>query len=275
MNLIAWAVVVALLNLLIAEALDWMPWLAAKVINQAARMLPPEARARYRDEWLGELEALPGRRFSCVVFAVRVLVRAPATRAALAPDRAARTPSGLPELVSRALAGSILFWIAPVYLTIVGLVALTGGRPILARTVRYAPSGAAFTAFSFSLHRRRTGEYTSLSALLTRWDLDQLPTLLNVLRGDMRLIGPPAVDKPPRRDSIVPADDRKPGVFRSWEDIRMGAGPRLRSAIAFPGRGSKATREARLFTCLFTALGLAWIAALLFYALVPSTPLLP
>src|SRR5437016_5244284 len=76
---------------LVSEFTDWLPWLAARLVRAAARALPPDARERYAEEWLAELDAVPGK-LSKLALAVRVFARAPATAAAL---------SGLPPARGR------------------------------------------------------------------------------------------------------------------------------------------------------------------------------
>jgi hypothetical protein len=59
-----WAVGFLLLivvPLALGELTDWCPWLAARLIKRAARLLPQTVRARYQMEWLGDLHQTPGR----------------------------------------------------------------------------------------------------------------------------------------------------------------------------------------------------------------------
>jgi hypothetical protein len=49
------------LPLLLAELTEVAPWLAARLLGWATRALPVEYRTRYEQEWLGELEAVPGK----------------------------------------------------------------------------------------------------------------------------------------------------------------------------------------------------------------------
>jgi hypothetical protein len=49
------------LPLLLSEFTDWCPWLAARLVGRAARLLPAPDRTRYQEEWLAELHEVPGR----------------------------------------------------------------------------------------------------------------------------------------------------------------------------------------------------------------------
>ena len=74
------------------------------------------------------------------------------------------------------------------------------GRPILFRQVRAGLDGAPLVLIKFRSMRAPIGEnscgiadgerLTPLGRRLRAWSLDELPTLWNVLRGDMSLVGP-------------------------------------------------------------------------------------
>jgi hypothetical protein len=74
------AIVAAGLNIIVAEIFDWFPWIARRLTRRAARKLPPDSRERYESEWLAELQALPGRGISSLIFAVRIHIGAPRVR---------------------------------------------------------------------------------------------------------------------------------------------------------------------------------------------------
>jgi hypothetical protein len=71
-----------ILPLILAEAVLVGPWLAERLLRWGAHGLPEEYREQYTADWLGELDAVPGSIFK-LAFAVRVLVRVPATERAL------------------------------------------------------------------------------------------------------------------------------------------------------------------------------------------------
>jgi len=124
--------------------------------------------------------------------------------AADAPHRRIDFELRLLDGLLAALFGLVLL---PAGLVLALLVAATSGRPILYRGTRVGRGGHFFTMLKFrtlkadaeerlgpylgqELVRRTRAESTPLGAWLRASQLDEIPQLWNVLRGDMSFVGP-------------------------------------------------------------------------------------
>jgi putative colanic acid biosynthesis UDP-glucose lipid carrier transferase len=125
-----------------------------------------------------------------------------------------------------------LVLISPLLLAIGVAVALTSPGPVLFTQDRYGLDGRRFRIYKFrTMHvleagdrpglrqaRRDDPRITAVGAFLRRWSLDELPQLINVLRGEMSLVGPRphAVDHNEQYRRLIPGYMQrhafKPGI---------------------------------------------------------------
>jgi lipopolysaccharide/colanic/teichoic acid biosynthesis glycosyltransferase len=192
-----------LLKVLLDEALDWCPWIAERVIQRASCRLPTSAsQERYLEEWLAELDSIPGRGLSKLLFALRLLAGAGSTADALRerPRVPLTRMVGLRAVdVVFSLAGLLL--VAPLFLAIPIFIRLESRGPVFFRVLVEGPDGRVFALWKFRTMYpdeetvspiSPDPRVTPIGRVLRRTSLDELPQFLNVLRGDMSLAGPRA-----------------------------------------------------------------------------------
>lgn len=97
--------------------------------------------------------------------------------------------------------GLLLLLLAPLFVLIAAAIKLESKGPVFFRQQRTGLGGAPFTILKFRSMRlhddqqvvqasRRDARITRVGAFIRALSIDELPQLLNVLRGDMSLVGP-------------------------------------------------------------------------------------
>jgi lipopolysaccharide/colanic/teichoic acid biosynthesis glycosyltransferase len=131
-----------------------------------------------------------------------------------------------------------LVLMAPLFLVIGLLIKLTSPGPLLYRGLRVGKEGRIFTIYKFRtlqvdaeerigacLLTDRDAYYTRLGKFLKRTKLDELPQLLNVLKGEMNLVGPRPI-RPIFLETLCRDIPRYPIQFAAkTRDDRLSAGP--------------------------------------------------
>jgi exopolysaccharide biosynthesis polyprenyl glycosylphosphotransferase len=151
--------------------------------------------------------------------------------------------SGYQALAKRAFdiifSGLALLILLPLYLLIAAAIKLTTPGPVLFRQQRVTKGGHIFTMYKFRTMRdnvvvtlpevdqstaffklRKDPRVTDVGRLLRRFSLDELPQLLNVLRGEMSLVGPrplPAEQVAAHLELLGPRHEVLAGLTGWWQ----------------------------------------------------------
>lgn len=157
----------------------------------------------------------------------------------------------------------LLILLAPLMLLTAVAIKATSEGPVFFRQRRIGRGNHPFEVLKFRTMRanvcdeqglrsasRNDDRVTSVGAVLRHWSLDELPQLLNVLKGDMSIVGPRphAVGSTAENDFFWNVDDRywqrgavKPGItglaqvrgFRGATDTRKDLSDRVQSDLEY------------------------------------------
>jgi exopolysaccharide biosynthesis polyprenyl glycosylphosphotransferase len=167
-----------------------------------------------------------------------------------------RSTMAMKRALDVVVSGALLLLLSPLLAAIAVGILLDSGRPIFFRQRRAGMEGEPFTMLKFRTMvadaEQRLGELVDLAKLeqpafkitddprvtrfgrvLRRFSLDELPQLINVLRGDMSLVGP----RPEEESVVALYDERQRG--------RLAIKPGLTGPMQVYGR-SDLTFEERL-----------------------------
>jgi lipopolysaccharide/colanic/teichoic acid biosynthesis glycosyltransferase len=155
------------------------------------------------------------------------------------PEPPVRPRKGLPRAADLLIAAVGLVAVSPLLLIAAIAIRLESPGPVLYRQRRVGKDGVIFDLFKLRTMRQGVdpvGVGTAVTAedprvtrvgrFLRRYSLDELPNLINVLRGEMRIVGPRAT-LPAQVELYTPRQlrrlDLRPGVT-GWAQIHGRAG---------------------------------------------------
>ncbi|WP_059411705.1 sugar transferase [Cupriavidus basilensis] len=180
------SILVFLVGLAFAELKDWLPWLARKVVLHAARRLSPEMHERMEEEWLAELEQIPGK-LSPLFFALMLCRAAEKMRQDATPIS---SEERLTRTFDATFAIAVLTSLSPLLLILWLLVRRQSDGRVLVGRSAYGQGGKAVRLYAFALPVDTTGRLTPLGRFLYRTELHMLPRFINVANGSLALFGP-------------------------------------------------------------------------------------
>jgi len=110
---------------------------------------------------------------------------------------------GVKRLIDIVASVSALMVLAPLFLAIALFIKFDDGGPVFFRQIRWGMNGRKITVFKFRSMRAEAcdpsgvqqtvkgdSRVTGIGAVLRKTNIDELPQLFNVLRGEMSLVGP-------------------------------------------------------------------------------------
>jgi exopolysaccharide biosynthesis polyprenyl glycosylphosphotransferase len=165
-----------------------------------------------------------------------------------------RSTVAIKRAMDVAVSGTLLGVLSPFLALVAAAILVDSGRPVFFRQRRAGKDGVPFTMLKFRTMVRgadeRLGELvdleklpepafkipddprvTRVGRLLRRYSVDELPQLINVLRGDMSLVGPR-----PEEESVVALYDER-------QRLRLGAKPGLTGPMQVYGRADLTFEE--------------------------------
>lgn len=147
------------------------------------------------------------------------------------------------------VSATLLLMVFPAMVLLALLIRLESAGPIFRRQLRIGEHGQPFALLTFrttydSDDRQDTGQHTHIGKIFSRFGLDRLPQLINVLRGDMSCVGPRPKRftraRPGHSDMAIPAFQHrhavKPGLT-GWaqvqQDTQGTTGEQARSELKY------------------------------------------
>lgn len=179
----------ALLAFAWTEFREWLPWLAKRLIILAVNALPLEDQPRMQEELIAEVESIPGK-ISPFIFAFSLCC------GFWRPIFAQKLDKLLSRYIIRStdifLGLLTLLLLSPliIYCTIKIKKSIAG--PAFIYKDQLGQNDIKFRRITFRTVDNHTQKLSDFGKFLIKTSLEGLPSILNVLKGEMSLVGPPS-----------------------------------------------------------------------------------
>ncbi|HEY7242026.1 MAG TPA: TIGR03013 family XrtA/PEP-CTERM system glycosyltransferase, partial [Burkholderiales bacterium] len=157
--------------------------------------------------------------------------------------------SAVKRLFDIVVSAGLLILTAPVMILAATLIAIESGRPVIYRQDRVGLRGRTFTVLKFRSMARdaekdgkatwaavNDARITKIGRLLRRTRIDELPQLINVIKGEMSFVGP----RPERPEFVAMLTEQipfyavrnsvKPGLT-GWAQVRYSYGATIEQSV--------------------------------------------
>jgi lipopolysaccharide/colanic/teichoic acid biosynthesis glycosyltransferase len=239
-------------SLVAQEIRAWLPHVARRLVRRAARLLPADFQARYEAEWLAELAAWEDRAISALARAAHIRWKTKAIRESL--GEAGVRGERAKRILDVSVAVGMLVVLSPNLILVALAIKLDSPGPVFFRLPRAGRAGRSFSLIKFRsmyvdaparlqelVDSSKDSEQledvlsedprvTRVGAFIRRTSLDEVPQLVNVIKGDMSLVGPPATH-PAEREEVPSQEDNptrtdlRPGLTGPWQIDNFAQGP--------------------------------------------------
>ncbi|WP_315836790.1 sugar transferase [Bradyrhizobium prioriisuperbiae] len=224
-------------KLLSDEFKAWAPSITSGVIKIAVRQLPADKRERFTEEWSSHVNDIPGDISKLVV----------ALGFVLASWRMSSTLFDTPKRVLDVFLAAITALVLFPFLVLVAIaIRLESPGPVFFLQLRAGRGGRLFKVIKFRTMQPLKDDQpvservTRIGRWLRRFNIDEIPQLINILRGDMSFVGPRALPPSLTQPSSEP-NDVKPGlsvaakiyIEREFNHVRNLLTVRLNAARKF------------------------------------------
>jgi Bacterial sugar transferase len=202
LGLVAAVLIPVAVRLITDDFKEWLPWITCRLIARAVSRLPESERERLEEEWWSHVNEWPGS-------LAKIYVAYGYLSASKSIDHIVRFDSTaakrIQEVMLRAMdiviAAALLLFTIPLLCMVALCIKLESPGPVLVSQRRVGRNGQTLGVWKFRSMRlddfepifqyEKRPRVTRVGSFLRKTALDEMPTPLAVLRGDMTLVGKP------------------------------------------------------------------------------------